>query len=301
MNHDLAYIHAHHLLRTYIYQLCTAERSYLDHIEEKRDFKLKMAGALKPKPFLGKVISITGAGSGISQCTAQLLYARGATLAICDVNPAGLAETEALLKEIPADGGQQFWAAIVDVSQEDAVSQWIDEAVSKFGRLDHAANICGVIHPVKPLADATKEDFDLVVNVNFRGTWNCMRAQVKHLGRGSSIVNFTSGVGLRAEPGLGLYAATKGGVQTLTSAGAVEWGDKGIRVNAIAPGVVRTTTALKSLPSSFFTPFERATPLGRVAEPEDIAKAVAFLLSEEGGWVNGVVLRVDGGYLHTSH
>ncbi|KEF52110.1 uncharacterized protein A1O9_11736 [Exophiala aquamarina CBS 119918] len=259
-----------------------------------------MAGALTSKPFLGRVISITGAGSGISQSTAQILYARGATLAISDINPTGLAETEGLLKEIPAEPGQQFWATIVDVSQEDTVSQWIEEVVSKFGRLDHAANICGATHPIKPLTDSTKEDFDFVVNVNFRGTWNCMKAQVKHLGRGSSIVNFTSGSGLRAEPGLGLYSAAKGGVQTLTSAGAVEWGEKGIRVNAIAPGVVRTTT-LKSLPSSFFTPIEQATPLGRVGEPEDIAKAVAFLLSEEGGWVNGVVLRVDGGYLHTSH
>lgn len=259
-----------------------------------------MAGLLDSKPFLGKVIAVTGAGSGISQSTALILYARGATLAICDINAQSLAGTEKLLKEQPAEKGQQIMATVVDIAQDDQVSRWIDDVVAKFGRLDHAANICGATHPIKPLRESTTEDFDFVVNVNLRGTWNCMKAQVKHLGPGSSIVNFTSGSGLRAEPGLGLYSAAKGGVQTLTSSGAVEWGSHGIRVNAIAPGVVMTA-ALRALPKSFFEPIEQSTPLGRVGKPEDIAKAVAFLLSDEGGWVNGVVLRVDGGYLHTSH
>jgi NAD(P)-dependent dehydrogenase (short-subunit alcohol dehydrogenase family) len=260
-----------------------------------------MAGALDPKPFLGKVISITGAGSGISQATALMLHARGATVAICDINDKTLAETERLLKAQSADEGQQILATVVDATKESAVSSWIEEIVSKFGRLDHAANICGAPHQFVPLKELTTKDFDFVVDVNLRATFNCMQAQVKHLSRGSSIVNFSSGLGLRPEPGLSLYAAAKGGVQSLTSAGAKEYGPNGIRVNAIAPGVTMTPALFSIVPESFPESISSATPLRRIADPDDIAKAVAFLLSDEASYVSGVVLRVDGGYLGTGY
>lgn len=260
-----------------------------------------MAGALNPKPFLGQVISVTGAGSGIARATALALYARGATLALCDINSKGLAETEELLKDYKVEAGQQVMTTVVDVTQESQVSAWIEDVVSRFGRLDNAANICGAIHSMQPLKALTAKDLDLVLDVNLRGTFNCMQAQVKHLPRGASIVNFASGSSLRPEPGMSLYSSAKAGVQALSVAAAREYGPDGIRVNALSPGVTMTP-ALIPLGGELLTkPVAAATPLGRVGEALDIAKAVAYLLSDEASFVNGVVLRVDGGYLATSH
>lgn len=260
-----------------------------------------MSRALNPKPFLGQVISITGAGSGIGQETALTLYARGATLALADINPENLAETEKLLEEYKAEPGQQIMTTVVDVSNASQVSTWIDDVVSRFGRLDHAGNICGVTHLVKVLKDMTDKDFDFVVNVNLRGTFNCLQAQVKHLKRGASIVNFTSGAGLKPEIGMTLYASTKAGLQALTVAAARDHGPDGIRVNAVSPGATITAGLIKLGMENFTKPMAEATPLGRVAETQDVARAVSYLMSEEASFVNGVILRVDGGYLSTSH
>lgn len=265
----------------------------------KNDFN--MAGALNPKPFLGQVISVTGAGSGIAQAASQVLWARGASLALCDINSEHLAETEELLKEQPAEKTQRLLFSIVDITKDSAVAKWYQEINSSFGRLDHAANICGASHPAGPLKDLTTKDYEFVVDVNLRGTFNCMHEQIKYLKPGSSIVNFSSGSGLRPEPGLGLYSAAKGGVQTLTSAAAREWGPDGIRVNAIAPGVT-LTRAVRNLGIELVAkPIAAATPLGRIANPDEMAKAVGFLLSDEASYINGTLLRVDGGYVGTAH
>lgn len=260
-----------------------------------------MTRALNAKPFLGQVICITGAGSGIGQETARTLYARGATLALSDINPKGLVETEKLLQKENAEAGQQIMTTTVDVSKASQVSTWIEDVVSRFGRLDHAGNVCGATHLLKPLVEMTAKDFDLVMDVNLRGTFNCLQAQAKHLQRGGSIVNFTSGAGLRPEAGMSAYSASKAGLQALTVAAARDHGPDGIRVNAVSPGATITPGLIQLGAEKFTEPLAAATPLGRVAQPQDVAKAVAYLLSDEASFVNGVILRVDGGYLATSH
>ncbi|KAK5064800.1 hypothetical protein LTR84_000634 [Exophiala bonariae] len=145
-----------------------------------------------------------------------------ATVAICDIREETLREPERLLKAQPAELGQKFLATIVDVSKESAVSAWIEDIVSKFGLLDHAANFCGTPHPFDPVKDLTVKDLDFIVDVNLRTTFDCVQAQRKSLLRGSSIVNFSSGLGLGPEEDLSLDSAAKGGIQALTSTGAKE-------------------------------------------------------------------------------
>ena len=187
---------------------------------------------------------------------------------------------------------------MVDVTKEDQVKSWTEGIISRFGRLDLAANIAGAAHQSTPLDEITRESFDFVVELNLRGVLNCMSEQLKHLHPGSSIVNVSSGSGLRAEPGLSVYSAAKSGVNTLTTAAAGEYGTKQIRVNAVAPGITPTPRILNSGHTAFIKPVADGTPLGRAGQPEEIARAIAFLLSEESSFISGVVLRVDGGYLN---
>lgn len=128
-----------------------------------------------------------------------------------------------------------------------------------------------------------------------------MRQQLQHLSRGSSIVNVTAGAGLRPEEGISLYSAAKAGVNALSSAGAREYGPRGVRVNAVAPGVTLTPPVLLPANSQIVKSVVDSTPLGRAGQPEEVAKAIAFLLSDEASYISGVVLRCDGGYLSLSH
>ena len=164
-----------------------------------------MALSLATRQFLGKVVSVTGAGSGIAQATARTLWARGASLALCDNNSAALNETEKLLKAEGATTAesQRILTSVVAISKPSEVAAWVDKIVSTFGRLDHAANVAGVIHLPGSLEDKSDDEFNFVANINLRGTFNCMREQLKQLGRGSSIVNVSSGSLLKAEIGLG--------------------------------------------------------------------------------------------------
>jgi NAD(P)-dependent dehydrogenase (short-subunit alcohol dehydrogenase family) len=256
---------------------------------------------LSPFPFLGKVAAVTGAGSGIGLATARVLYARGATVALSDVNEQSLAEAEKLLKQEPAQKGQQISTTVVNVSKDTAVFAWFDSIVSQFGRLDHAANIAGIPHSPGPLAQCTSEQYDQVFDVNVRGLFHCMRAELQHLGPGSSIVNVSSDAGLQATLEMGLYSATKSAANALTSSGARDYGKKQIRVNAVAPGIVMTAATSRPDTAIYIKPTVDATPLGRPGQPEEIAKAISFLLSDEASYISGAILRVDGGYMAFSH
>ena len=259
-----------------------------------------MSGRLDAYPFLGKVATVTGASSGIGRATAQTLYARGATLALADINATGLAETEKLLKEMPSKEGQRVSSKPVDVTKEAQVNAWIENTISEFGQLDYAANVAGGPETPGPLVNKTTAQYDFATDLNLRGVFNCMVAQLRGMSAGSSIVNVSSGAGLQAGPGLSVYSAAKGAVNALTGGAARECGPDGIRVNAVAPEGVKTPGSMTPENQQFIKATVEVTPLKRVAEPIEIAKAIAFLLSEEASYVSGVVLRVDGGLMSLS-
>lgn len=184
--------------------------------------------------FEGKVIAITGAASGIGLDTARLLAQRGAIVSLADVVEAPLRQVTDSINTI---GGTAI-CSVVDISRRDEVERWIADTVTTYGRLDGAVNLAGV-QPKQvgraKMQDIDDDDFDHVINVNVKGTLNCLRAQLRSMKRGASIVNASSIFGLRGMKNNTAYVASKHAVVGLTRAAAIENADNGIRINAIAP------------------------------------------------------------------
>lgn len=252
------------------------------------------------RPFTGRVITLTGAASGIGLATAEVLWDRGASLSISDINQASLYEVEEALKRRPHPPDQRLLAQVVDITDTDAIKSWISATLNAFGRINHAANIAGGVSSVGALSDKTDEEFTAAIDLNLRGAFNCMRVQFPHLQAGSAIVNVTSMAGLVGVPGVSLYGAAKAGLNTLTAVAAQEQGSRGIRVNAVAPGLIMTPP-VKMGPEEYVQASIADFPLRRAGEPEEVAKVIAFLLSDESSYVTGTVLRVDGGSRAMGH
>jgi NAD(P)-dependent dehydrogenase (short-subunit alcohol dehydrogenase family) len=186
-------------------------------------------------PLAGKVIAITGAASGIGLATAKILASRGATLSLADLQEKALSQTASHILETYNTLVHTF---ALDVRSRDAVDSWIAETVERFGRLDGAANLAGVIGKsigVKGVADTDEDEWDFIIAVNLTGVMHCMRAQMKVIADSGSIVNAASIAGLTGRPNNGAYAASKHGVIGLTRSAAKEIGARGVRVNSIAP------------------------------------------------------------------
>ncbi|MEU7244105.1 SDR family NAD(P)-dependent oxidoreductase [Streptomyces sparsogenes] len=246
----------------------------------------------------GKVILITGAGRGIGAAAARLFAREGARVLLA-------ARTEAQLKavteEIRAAGGTADHV-VCDLADATSVRAAVERAVELYGRLDAAFNNGATGVPPAPLDEVREEDFDRVCAVNLKGTWLAMAAEVKAIrataGKGA-LVNTSSVGGLMGNPQLPAYGATKRAVDSLTLSAAVTYGPEGIRVNAIAPGTT-LTEMLHDWEAESPGVIERLnadTPLRRAADPEEIAQAAAWLLSDRSSYVTGTVLRVDGGML----
>ena len=238
----------------------------------------------------GRVALITGAASGIGRASALAFAAAGASVALVDIDAGGLADTAAAARKL----GPATELIQADVTDLAAVTAAVARAVGVFGRLDAAHNNAGVPGPYVPLDEYTEADFLRVVQVDLVGVWRCMRAEIRHMrtqGSGA-IVNTSSMLGSAAMPDNGAYVAAKHGVHGLTRAAALELGGTGIRVNAIAPGVTRT-----AMTSGVSDELLRAVPLGRIAEPEEIAAAAVWLCSPEASYITGSVLVADGGWL----
>jgi NAD(P)-dependent dehydrogenase (short-subunit alcohol dehydrogenase family) len=224
----------------------------------------------------GHAALITGAASGIGRASALAFATAGASVALVDIDSGGLADAAAAVRET----GSAAEVIPADVTDLAAVSAAVARTVEVFGRLDAAHNNAGVPGPYVPLDEYSEADFLRVLQVDLVGVWRCMRAEIRQMRaqRAGAIVNTSSMLGAAAMPDNG--------------AAALELGGTGIRVNAVAPGVTRT-----GMTSAVSDELLRSVPLGRIAEPEEIAAAVVWLCSPQASYVTGSVLAADGGWL----
>ncbi len=238
-----------------------------------------------------KVALITGAGSGIGRETAVMFAKEGAKMVIGDVNEQGGLETVA---EIKAAGGDGYFAKL-DVTNKAQVRQVIKDAVDKYGRLDVLINNAGITQDAF-LTKMTDDQWAKVINVNLSGVFFCSQAAAEvMMAQGSGvIINASSIVGLEGNIGQVNYSATKAGLIGMTKTLAKELGRKGVRVNAVAPGFIRTPMTA-AVPDKILEMMKEKTPLLRLGETKDIAYAYLYLASDEANFVNGAILSVDGG------
>ncbi len=238
----------------------------------------------------GKIALVTGASRGIGAAAARLFTAEGATVVLA-------ARTESDLKTVAADlpGASYVVADLGDVA---SIEHAVDTVVERHGRLDIAFNNGAVGVPPHPIADFPEADFDLVVNVNLKGVFYAVSAEVKAMRTGGGAIVNTSSVGsLIGNPALPAYGAAKRAVNSITESAAVTYGPAGIRVNAIAPGLTLTEMVdeWNRHDPGVVDRIVAGTPLGRAAAPAEIAEAAAWLLSDRASFVTGVVLPVTGG------
>ena len=240
-----------------------------------------------------KVAIVTGASRGIGAAVAERLAGDGFTVV---VNYSGDAKSaEALARKIEGKGGRALTAK-ADVSDSNAVLGMFDAAEAAFGGVDVLVNNAGIMK-LEKLADSDDALFDQHIAVNLKGTFNTLREAAKRLQDGGRIINFsTSVVGTKLET-YGVYAATKAAVEMLTAILSKELRGRSITVNAVAPGPVATDLFLNGKSPELIGRFAKMNPLERLGAPEDIASAVAFLVGPDGGWINGQVLRANGGMI----
>ncbi len=239
----------------------------------------------------GKVALVTGAAQGIGKAIALLLARNGADIAVSDIN---LEKAEETAKEISAIGPKAM-AVKVDVANLSDVERMVEGILEKLAKIDILVNNAGITRD-KLVLRMTEEDWDAVLGVNLKGTFNCTKAVLRHMAkqRSGKIVNIASVVGEMGNAGQANYSASKAGVIGLTKTIAKEYAQRGINVNAIAPGYIETPMT-EALPEKAKEELRKLIPMERLGRPEDVAEAVLFLVSEESSYITGQVLNVNGG------
>ena len=243
------------------------------------------------KPLENKIALVTGAARGIGQAIALQLANDGADLALCDVKVERLEETANKVEAL----GRRVETYAMNVADGAAVGEAVNKVVADFSRIDVLVNNAGITRDTL-LIRMSEEDWDAVLDINLKGAFLVTKAVVKFMmkQRSGAIVNIASVVGIMGNAGQANYTASKAGLIALTKTTAKELGSRNVRVNAVAPGFIRTAMTEK-LSEQAKDAMLRMVPLGRPGEPEDVAKAVAFLASDNAAYVNGQTLAVCGG------
>ena len=241
-----------------------------------------------------KVAVVTGAAKGIGRATAELFAAEGARLVATDIDADGLRDLCAQLPDTEAVVG--------DVSVTEDAERMIKAAVTRHGRLDVLVANAGII-PLSTIVEATAEDWDRVMSIDGRGMFLTAKYAIEAMleNGGGSIVCLSSISGMAGQKGQATYGPAKFVATGLVKHLAVEWADRGIRVNGVAPGTIRTDR-VRALPSEpggaeYLAAIERMHPMGRIGEPPEVARAILFLASDDASFVTGAILPVDGGFL----
>src|SRR5215208_7979730 len=237
-----------------------------------------------------KVAIVTGGSSGIGRATAIALGKEGVKIAIAARRAKEGEETVRLVKEAGSDG--------IFVNTDD-VKSLVEKIIKTYGRLDYAFNNAGIEEMMTPLIDQTSEIFDQIMNVNVKGVWLCMKYEIPEMIRngGGAIVNMSSVAGVMGFPQVPIYIASKHAVLGLTKSAALEYAKSGIRINAVAPGGVETDMLERVGEDNkqFVETLKSMHPIGRIGDPEEIANAVVWLLSDKASFVLGHTLLLDGG------
>ncbi|QLD91163.1 SDR family oxidoreductase [Natronomonas salina] len=269
--------------------------------------------------FSGKTALVTGAGSGIGRASARRFADEGADVVVADI----VEETGRETVELIEDEGGEATFVNVDVSDLSSVERMVDLAVETYGSLDFAHNNAGILTDFVEVTGIEEIQWDKLLDINLKGIWACMKAELPVMeAQGSgAIVNTASEAGLVGMGGLSSYSASKHGVVGLTKSVALEYAERGIRVNAIAPGPTKTNiqsgllggidgsslldrvkmavklirTAIRAVRADFDTSAMRDVPMDRIAEPEEMAGVVAFLCSSDASYITGHTIPVDGG------
>lgn len=249
----------------------------------------------------GKTALVTGAGAGIGRATARKFSTEGAKVVVSDIDSTGGIETVRL---IHADGGKAIFIQ-ADCSKPEDVKTLIEGVVEEYESLDCVCNNAGIEGKIAPFAEQTIENYDAVMNVNARGVFLCLRAEIREMltSGGGAIVNLASIAGLIGFPGIAPYTASKHAVNGLTKNAALEYGKDGIRVNSICPGGIDTrmldslaeqTSDGQQSSQQMMAPLH---PLGRIGTPEEVAELIVWLCSDRAAFVTGANIPIDGGYV----
>ncbi len=249
--------------------------------------------------FENKVALVTGAGSGLGLATAKAFAESGASVALADWNEKSV---RSATEELTAKGHRAL-AIACDVSNDGQVEAMVHQTVMTFGRLDAAYNNAGIQNVLAETADSPRDDYDRVMAINLRGVWSCMKFELQQMRKQESgaIVNCSSLGGLIGGPRRGTYHAAKHGVIGFTKSAALEYATRGIRVNAVCPGIIQTPMSDKMIAEGqgeeLNAMLKTYVPMGRMGRPQEIADVVLWLCSSAASYVTGQSISVDGGYV----